>query len=172
MAKVGDLYIDNAKLANRDFGGDRARERGFGDDNRSFSVEIEDPDLFKKLHDDGCSVWVSNFAADGEEPKKYLNVKVNFNGIAPKIVMIASDGSSVRLTRTNVRELDSAWIRHAELYINFNEWNRGGVSGITAYCDTLVVELLSPEERAKMAEDYAMRTNPVMAKYKGVFGDN
>ena len=172
MGKVGDLYIENAKIVNRDFSGEKARERGFGDDNRSFSVEIEDKELFEKLSRDGLSVWTSNFAHEGEDPRTYLNVKVNFNGIPPKIVMIAADGSSIKLTRTNVRELDKAWIKHAELYLNFNEWNRGGVIGVTAYCDTLVVELLSPEERAKMAEEYAERTNPVIAKYgNSVFGD-
>ena len=166
MAKIGELDFFGVKLFNRDFGGEK-----FGPESRQFSVEIDDPELAQKLTNDGVKLWYSNYVVDNEPPKAYMNVKVDFRYGDCDIIMITSEGNTTTLNAATVSTLDKAWIKNADLHVLLNAYERPNRKGVTVYCKTLVVELMSKEEREQIMAERGPRSNPVMDKYKNYFNN-
>ena len=165
MAKIGEMDFYGAKILNRDFGGEK-----FGPDARQFSIEIEDPEMQQRLANDGVRLWHSNYVVDDEPPKVYMNVRVDFRFNDVDIAMITPEGNAIRLDERSVHELDKAWIKNSEMHVVLNSYKRPGREGVTAYCKTLVVWLMSKDERETIMEERGTPSNPIKEKYKDIFG--
>lgn len=128
------LIMENAKIRFRNFTGRPDEYTREGD--RSFALVIEDEDLANKLREDGWNVKMRLPKEEGAEPWYYLNVKVNFNGIPPKIVEVTSR-NRVALNKGTVGILDTAELKSVDVEVSPYHWEIGGRSGITAYLKTM-----------------------------------
>lgn len=166
MARVGELDIKGAKIIRRDFEGKR-----FGPQARQFLTEIIDPQMQEDLTKDGVALLIYPSEIDGEPPRAYLKVRVDFRYNDVDIAAIDSDGTTFVFNENNVQELDRAWIKDSEMHILLNSYERPGRKGVTAYCKTLVVWLMSPEEQEQERAERSDRpaSNPVRDKYKDIF---
>lgn len=164
MARVGEFDLKGARIVNRDFAGEK-----FGPQARQFSVVIDDPELQDRLTRDGVKLWFSPYNENDEPPKAYLSVHVDFRYNDVDIAAISPDGNAFVFDERNIHELDKAWIKDSEMHILLNSYERPGRSGVTAYCKTLVVWLMSKEERDSIMEERGTPSNPVKDKFKDIF---
>lgn len=128
------LIMENAKIRFRNFAGRPDEFTREGD--RSFALVIEDEDLANKLREDGWNVKMRLPKEEGAEPWYYLKVKVNFNGVPPKIVEVTSR-NRVALNEDTVGILDTAELKSVDVEVSPYHWEVGGHSGITAYLKTM-----------------------------------
>lgn len=128
------LIMENAKIRFRNFAGRPDEYTREGD--RSFALVIEDEDLANKLREDGWNVKMRLPKEEGAEPWYYLKVKVNFNGVPPKVVEVTSR-NRVALNEDTVGILDTAELKSVDVEVSPYHWEVGGRSGITAYLKTL-----------------------------------
>lgn len=128
------LIMENAKIRFRNFAGRPDEFTREGD--RSFALVIDDADLANKLREDGWNVKMRLPKEEGAEPWYYLKVKVNFDGIPPKIVEVTSR-NRVALNEGTVGILDTAELKSVDVEISPYHWEIGGRSGITAYLKTM-----------------------------------
>lgn len=128
------LIMENAKIRFRNFAGRPDEYTREGD--RSFALVIEDEDLANKLREDGWNVKMRLPKEEGDEPWYYLKVKVNFNGVSPKVVEVTSR-NRVALNEGTVGILDTAELKSVDVEVSPYHWEVGGRSGITAYLKTM-----------------------------------
>lgn len=128
------LIMENVKIRFRNFAGRPDEYTREGD--RSFALVIEDEDLANKLREDGWNVKMRLPKEEGAEPWYYLKVKVNFNGVPPKVVEVTSR-NRVALNEDTVGILDTAELKSVDVEVSPYHWEVGGRSGITAYLKTL-----------------------------------
>ena len=128
------LIMENAKIRFRNFAGRPDEYTREGD--RSFALVIEDEELANKLREDGWNVKMRLPKEEGAEPWYYLKVKVNFDGIPPKIVEVTSR-NRVALNEDTVGILDTAELKSVDVEVSPYHWEVGGRNGITAYLKTL-----------------------------------
>ena len=128
------LIMENAKIRFRNFAGRPDEYTREGD--RSFALVIEDEDLANKLREDGWNVKMRLPKEEGAEPWYYLKVKVNFDGIPPKVVEVTSR-NRVALNEDTVGILDTAELKSVDVEVSPYHWEVGGRSGITAYLKTM-----------------------------------
>lgn len=140
------LIMENAKIRFRNFAGRPDEYTREGD--RSFALVIEDEDLANKLREDGWNVKMRLPKEEGAEPWYYLKVKVNFDGIPPKIVEVTSL-NRVALNEDTVGILDTAELKRVDVEVSPYHWEVGGRSGITAYLKTLYATIKEDPFAAK-----------------------
>lgn len=128
------LIMENAKIRFRNFAGRPDEYTREGD--RSFALLIEDEDLANKLREDGWNVKMRLPKEEGAEPWYYLKVKVNFNGVPPKIIEVTSR-NRVPLNEDTVGILDTAELKSVDVEVSPYHWEVSGRSGITAYLKTM-----------------------------------
>ena len=128
------LIMENAKIRFRNFAGRPDEYTREGD--RSFALVIEDEDLANKLREDGWNVKMRLPKEEGAEAWYYLKVKVNFNGVPPKVVEVTSR-NRVALNEDTVGILDTAELKSVDVEVSPYHWEVGGRNGITAYLKTL-----------------------------------
>lgn len=128
------LIMENAKIRFRNFAGRPDEYTREGD--RSFALVIEDEELANKLREDGWNVKMRLPKEEGAEPWYYLKVKVNFDGIPPKIVEVTSR-NRVALNEDTVGILDTAELKSVDVEVSPYHWEIGGRRGITAYLKTM-----------------------------------
>lgn len=128
------LIMENAKIRFRNFAGRPDEFTREGD--RSFALVIEDEGLANKMREDGWNVKMRLPKEEGSEPWYYLKVKVNFNGVPPKIVEVTSR-NRVALNEDTVGILDTAELKSVDVEVSPYHWEVGGRSGITAYLKTM-----------------------------------
>ena len=134
-----DLVIEGAKIIFRNFAGRPDQYNREGD--RNFNVIIEDPDLAKKLADEGWNIKVRPPREDGDEPLYRLPVKVNFNSDFPPKIWSVTKRANTLMNEETVGNLDYAEIRNVDLIITPYYWEVNGSSGIKAYLKTMYVTL-------------------------------
>lgn len=128
------LIMENAKIRFRNFAGRPDEYTREGD--RSFALVIEDEGLANKMREDGWNVKMRLPKEEGAEPWYYLKVKVNFNGVPPKVVEVTSR-NRVALNEDTVGILDTAELKSVDVEVSPYHWEVGGRSGITAYLKTM-----------------------------------
>lgn len=143
------LIMENAKIRFRNFAGRPDEYTREGD--RSFALVIEDEDLANKMREDGWNVKMRLPKEEGAEPWYYLKVKVNFDGIPPKIVEVTSR-NRVALNEDTVGILDTAELKSVDVEVSPYHWEIGGRSGITAYLKTMYATI----EEDPFAAKYGM----------------
>lgn len=143
------LIMENAKIRFRNFAGRPDEYTREGD--RSFALVIEDEDLANKMREDGWNVKMRLPKEEGAEPWYYLKVKVNFNGVPPKVVEVTSR-NRVALNEDTVGILDTAELKRVDVEVSPYHWEIGGRSGITAYLKTMYATI----EEDPFAAKYGM----------------
>ena len=142
---LSNLSIENARIAFRNFSGKEGKYNAAGQ--RNFCVLLEQ-DLAEQLSVDGWNVrWLE--PRDPEEPRQpYIQVKVSYGNISPKIVFITSRNKTV-LNEETVGLLDWAEIQEVDLIVRPYNWEVNGKSGVKAYLKTMYVTLAEDEFEGK-----------------------
>lgn len=84
---------------------------------RNFVATFKDEELAERLLDEGWNVKQFNSSNDGEPPRHYIQVKVNFGNYPPEVWQV-QNGKRKRLNEVTVDKLDSCIIKEADLLIS------------------------------------------------------
>lgn len=139
MARDGkNVIIENAEILFRNFAG---REREFNSaGERNFCVLL-DKKVAAELKREGWNIKELKPREEGDEPKPYVKVKVNYGkGRPPRSVMITSRGR-VDLGQDEVEIFDWADIKKVDLILSPYEYNVNGNTGISTYLKSIFVTI-------------------------------
>lgn len=153
MTKKGikkNISIGNARIGFRNFSGKEGKFNPEG--NRNFCVFLE-YDLAKTLERDGWNVRWLKPRDEGEREQGYLQVKVSYENIPPKIIVISSKGKTL-LDAESVGILDWAEIANVDLIIRPYNWviqqgTKNEKSGVKAYIKSMYVTIVEDEFEKK-----------------------
>lgn len=140
-----NIRIEGAKIGFRNFSGEEGRFNPKG--RRNFCVFLEE-DIAKDMEKEGWNVKWLQPREEGDEPQAYLQVKVVFGKIPPKIVLVTGRGKT-RLDEDTVNILDWAEIQNVDLVIRPYNWEVNGSTGVSAYIKTMYVTLREDEFESK-----------------------
>lgn len=126
------LTIENAKILFRNFSGEEGRYNRAGD--RSFCVII-DNDMAPQLIADGWTIRYLRPRDEDEAPQAYMQVKVRFGNIPPRVVLVTSKNKK-ELTEDDIGLLDWAELERVDLILRPYNWEVNGKSGVKAYLKT------------------------------------
>lgn len=133
MAKP--ITIENADIAFRNFAGREGQYNAEGDRNFCIILDQENADI---LANAGWNVKELKARDEGEAPRFYIQVSVNFKGKPPKLSIVNSKGRTI-ITEAECEVLDWVDIKQADVILNPYEWTVNGKSGIKAYLKNLVI---------------------------------
>lgn len=140
-----NIRIEGARIGFRNFSGEEGRFNPKG--RRNFCVFLEE-DIAKDMEKEGWNVKWLQPREEGDEPQAYLQVKVVFGKIPPKIVLVTMRGKT-RLDEDIVNILDWAEIQNVDLVIRPYNWEVNGNTGVSAYIKTMYVTLREDEFESK-----------------------
>lgn len=140
-----NIRIEGARIGFRNFSGEEGRFNPKG--RRNFCVFLEE-DIAKDMKKEGWNVKWLEPREEGDEPQAYLQVKVVFGKIPPKIVLVTGRGKT-RLDEDTVNILDWAEIQNVDLIIRPYNWEVKGDTGVSAYIKTMYVTLREDEFESK-----------------------
>lgn len=140
-----NIRIEGARIGFRNFSGEEGRFNPKG--RRNFCVFLEE-DIAKDMEKEGWNVKWLQPREEGDEPQAYLQVKVVFGKIPPKIVLVTGRGKT-RLDEDTVNILDWAEIQNVDLIIRPYNWEVNGDTGVSAYIKTMYVTLREDEFESK-----------------------
>lgn len=139
MADRETEILEDVRLLFRNFAGEAGPYNNAG--NRNFNILLS-PEKAEELQSKGYNVRATRTREgdDGEvlggEP--IIEVKVNFGGKPPTIVMITPKART-QLTEDTVGLLDAADIEYVDVMINPYHYNVNGKTGIKAYLESIYV---------------------------------
>ena len=140
-----NIRIEGARIGFRNFSGEEGRFNPKG--RRNFCVFLEE-DIAKDMEKEGWNVKWLQPREEGDEPQAYLQVKLVFGKIPPKIVLVTGRGKT-RLDEDTVNILDWAEIQNVDLVIRPYSWEVNGNTGVSAYIKTMYVTLREDEFESK-----------------------
>lgn len=144
-----DLIIENARIGFRNFAGEAGKFNNAG--NRNFCVFIDNLEDVEKLREGGWNIKFLRPRDEGDIPQAYMQVKVRFENVPPKIILITSRGKTI-LDESSVNILDWAEIENVDLILNPYAWDVGGRTGVTAYLKSMYVTVVEDELDRKYAD--------------------
>lgn len=153
MSDNNNVVMEGVTTIFRNFTG---KETDFNPEGaRNFCVLLDD-EIANVMTEDGWNVkWLDprEDADEGETPKAYLQIKVNYTkGRPPKIVLVTSRGKT-NLGENEVEMLDYADIKNVDLIFRPYHWTmRDGRNGVSAYLQSLYVTIEEDELERKYAE--------------------
>lgn len=140
-----NIRIEGARIGFRNFSGEEGRFNPKG--RRNFCVFLEE-DIAKDMEKEGWNVKWLQPREEEDEPQAYLQVKVVFGKIPPKIVLVTGRGKT-RLDEDTVNILDWAEVQNVDLVIRPYNWEVNGNTGVSAYVKTMYVTLREDEFESK-----------------------
>lgn len=140
-----NIRIEGARIGFRNFSGEEGRFNPKG--RRNFCVFLEE-DIAKDMEKEGWNVKWLQPREEGDELQAYLQVKVVFGKIPPKIVLVTMRGKTT-LDEDTVNILDWAEIQNVDLVIRPYNWEVNGNTGVSAYIKTMYVTLREDEFESK-----------------------
>lgn len=150
FAPRGIIEIDDARIVFRNFSGTPSQYNREGD--RNFAVVIPTQEDADRLLEDGWNVKIRAPREDGEEPFRYLPVKVKFNDWGP-LVKIVNGRKQVELDERSISSLDRLNIVSVDMDIRPYDWEMRGNSGRTAYLQKMYVKYQEDRFERRYAEE-------------------
>lgn len=147
---IDNIAIEDAQIIFRNFAGAESQYNRAG--NRNFNVIIDDPDMARKLIEDGWNIKQLKPRDDEEIPKYRLEVSVAFGNFPPNIFMVTKHNKT-KLDEESVAALDYAELKTVDLVIRPYQWDVNGKQGIKAYLKTGYFVVEEDEFAAKYAEE-------------------
>ena len=147
------LQINDARIIYRNLRGEGSKFNREGD--RNFAVVIPNQELADELIDRGWNVKIKETRDEGEEPFRYLPVKVKFNDRGPQVYLV-SGGAHRHLDEELVSMIDEIDIRSVNLDVRPYDWEVNGKTGRTAYLQSMEVI----QEIDRFAARYAEEESP------------
>jgi len=167
--RVQPFSIENARIGFRNFVGAEGQFNPKGQ--RNFCVFVDTP-LANVLEADGWNIRWLEPRDEAEGRQAYLPVKVSFDNVPPKIVMVTKHNKTT-LEEDDVKMLDYAEIANVDLIITPYVWHIDGKGkqpdkdGIKAYVKSMYVTLVEDE----FAEKYYEVPDSAINSIKGVDAD-
>ena len=147
------LQINDARIIYGNFRGEEKKFNREGD--RNFAVVIPNQELADELLDRGWNVKIKDPREEGDEPFRYLPVKIKFNARGPQVYLV-SGGAHRRLDEELVSMIDEIDIRSVNLDVRPYDWEVNGKTGRTAYLQSMEVI----QEIDRFAARYAEEESP------------
>lgn len=147
MNKLGNVTIENAKIAFRNFSGKGGKFNREGD--RNFAVLL-DSNIAKNLESDGWPIKYLDPKEDGDVETPFMKVKVAFGQYPPNIFVVTSKGPT-RVTEESINMFDWAEITNVDMIIRPYEWDVNGKTGVSAYIKSLYITIYEDELELKYA---------------------
>lgn len=133
---IKKVTIEDAELVFINFSGEERMYNSKG--TRNFCVFLPE-DLAQQLAADGFNVKMTKAREEGEDPRPYIKVNVNFSNRPPRITMITSSGRTI-LTEDTVGSLDYLDLQSVDLIFQGSDWEQpDGRAGTSAYLQTMFV---------------------------------
>lgn len=148
-----NIIMENAQLLYGSYRNFSGKEGPYNDEGeRSFCVIIPEESV-EKLVADGWNIRIRQPRNEEEEVLHYLQVKVRFGAMPPKVIMHTMRGISTRLDENSIGELDHQQLRNIDLTIRPYCWTVRGEEGVTAYLKTMHVTIEEDEWESKYASE-------------------
>lgn len=149
---IENIEIENANLLGGSFKNFSGRAGKYNPPGRrSFCVIIPEASV-QTLMDEGWNIKTLNPRDEEDEPKHYLQVRVNYGEISPNIY-ICTKRNKTLLTEDTISELDFVEMGNVDLIIRPYIWDRDGESGVTAYVKAMYVTVIEDSFASKYAYD-------------------
>ncbi len=126
----GAIKINDARIIYRNFSGVPSEYNRNGE--RNFCVVIPTTDIANALVEAGWNVRSKPPKEEGEEPLRFLPVKLKFNAYGPGVQLITR-GITRQLDEETIGCLDDIRIDHCNMDLRPYHWTKGGRSGISAW---------------------------------------
>ena len=147
------IKLPEMHITYKNFGGTR-----FAGGKRDFAIILENPEDIQQLINFGFNVKMFNKKNPEDPDSYYLKVKVNFKNdeegklLGPYIYIVNGDHISKPLKASNVELIDKADIDYCDIYITPYRSVVNGTEFISAYLDTMYVNVRKDEfeEKYKM----------------------
>lgn len=129
------LLLTGADIFYRNFAGIEREFNPAGQ--RNFCVGL-DPKLAEQLAAEGWNIKYRKQLDEGDPVRPYIQVKVSFDRIPPKVKLITSTGTQV-LDEDTIWALDTVELERVDLTINPSHWEVNGNKGVKAYLRSIFV---------------------------------
>lgn len=135
--QIGNIVLENAQIRFRNFAGEESKFNAKG--NRNFCVLLDD-ELAEALTNDGWNIKYLKPRDPEDSPRPYLQVKVSYDHIPPKIWLVTRHNKQL-LDETTVNILDWAEIANVDVVIRPYTWEVNGKTGVKAYVKSMYVTI-------------------------------
>lgn len=135
--RIADITVENAEIQFKNFSGKEKQFNAAGEKN--FCV-LFDVDIGTQLEKDGWNIRWLRPRDENDDVKACLQVKVSFDNVPPRVVLITGHGKT-NLTEETIMSLDWAEIVNVDVIIRPYQYNIKGKAGVKAYVKALYVTI-------------------------------
>lgn len=138
--KRDEVMIEGADIMFRNFAGNEGTFNAEGD--RNFCIMLDQqPEALRHMQDNGWNIKTLKPREEGDEPRPYVQVKLEYRkGRPPQCVLVSSRGRT-ELGADEVAILDMADIKNVDLIVSGYHWDVNGNTGVKAYLKSIYVTI-------------------------------